>query len=233
MENCMFPMEFLRVTQRPGVGSHLGSKAIDLGGRDTGKDKVYSPFSGTVVRTRKGANGELYLVSDAPVRFADGSTDYCTVTFIHDEAFNVPEGAHVVQGQYIYDEGGMGSGHPHKFGNHLHLEVSRGKVPARQTANSYGVFCTGGQMVVSDAMMLGADVVIMDAGGMGWKRRSEIERYSAPTEGRCYTVRTGDSWWRIAEQQLGSGAKLYKLAAANGKTINSALHPGDKLTLEV
>lgn len=231
MENCMFPMEFLRVTQRPGIGSHRGSKAIDFGGRDTGKDKVYAPFSGTVVRTRKGANGELYLVSDAPVRFADGTSDYCTVTFIHDEAFNVPEGAHVVQGQYIYDEGGMGSGRPHKFGNHLHMEVSRGKVSARQVANIYGVYCTAIQMDINKAMMLGNDVTVMDAGGMEWHRRTECE---APAQAQnAYTVRAGDSWWRIAEQQLGSGTKLYKLAAANGKTVNSPLHPGDKLTLEV
>lgn len=231
MENCMFPMEFLRVTQRPGIGSHRGSKAIDLGGRDTGKDKVYAPFSGTVVRTRKNANGELYLVSDAPVRFADGTADYCTVTFIHDEAFNVPEGAHVVQGQYIYDEGGMGSGRPHKFGNHLHMEVSRGKVSARQVANKYGVYCTAIQMDVNKAMMLGNDVTVMDAGGMEWHRRTECE---SPVQAQnAYTVRAGDSWWRIAEQRLGSGTKLYKLAAANGKTVNSPLHPGDKLTLEV
>lgn len=232
MENCMFPMEFLRVTQRPGIGSHRGSKAIDLGGRDTGKDKVYAPFSGTVVRTRKGANGELYLVSDAPVCFADGSTDYCTVTFIHDEAFNVPEGAHVVQGQYIYDEGGMGSGKPHKFGNHLHMEVSRGKVPARQLRNGYGVYYTAGQMDIDKAMMLGNDVSIMDAGGMDWHRRTEFAD-PQPVADKTYTVRAGDSWWRIAEQQLGSGTKLYKLAATNGKNINSPLHPGDKLTLEV
>lgn len=231
MENCMFPMEFLRVTQRPGIGSHRGSNAIDLGGRDTGKDKVYAPFSGTVVRTRKGANGELYLVSDAPVRFADGTSDYCTVTFIHDEAFNVSEGSHVVQGQYIYDEGGMGSGKPHKFGNHLHMEVSRGKVSARQVTNKYGVYCTAIQMDINKAMMLGNDVTVMDAGGMEWHRRTECE---APAQTQnAYTVRAGDSWWRIAEQQLGSGTKLYKLAAANGKTVNSPLHPGDKLTLEV
>lgn len=231
MENCMFPMEFLRVTQRPDIGSHQGSKAIDLGGRDTGKDKVYAPFSGTVVRTRKGANGELYLASDAPVRFADGSTDYCTVTFIHDAAFNVPEGTHVVQGQYIYDEGGMGGGRPHKFGNHLHMEVSRGKVAARQVANKYGVYCTPIQMDVNKAMMLGNDVTVMNAGGMEWHRRTECEAPAQPEN--AYTVRAGDSWWRIAEQQLGSGTKLYKLAAANGKTVNYPLHPGDKLTLEV
>ena len=31
MENLMFPMEFLRVTQKSGVGSHLGNRALDLG----------------------------------------------------------------------------------------------------------------------------------------------------------------------------------------------------------
>ena len=38
---------------------------------------------------------------------------------------------------------------------------------------------------------------------------------------------------RCAAQQLGSGSLCYKLARANGKTIFSALHPGDVISLEV
>lgn len=158
---------------------------------------------------------------------------YCTVTLIHDESFNVKTGAHVVQGQYIYDEGGMGSGRPHKFGNHLHMEVSRGKVPARQLCNRHGVYCTANQMDINKAMMLGSDVVVMATGGMDWRRRTECEEVAKPEQSNTYTVCPGDSWWRIAEQQLGSGTKMYALAKVNGKTINASLKPGDKLTLEV
>lgn len=52
----------------------------------------------------------------------------------------------------------------------------------------------------------------------------------ADTEGG-YTVRAGDSWWKIAQQQLGNGARSEELAAYNGKTTKSVIHPGDKLKL--
>lgn len=54
-----------------------------------------------------------------------------------------------------------------------------------------------------------------------------------PAEGvkgyRVYTVKKGDSWWKIAANEMGSGAKYTTLAAYNGKKITDALHPGDIL----
>ena len=55
-----------------------------------------------------------------------------------------------------------------------------------------------------------------------------------PGEGaaaRTYTVQPGDSWWRIAEQQLGSGSRMQELAAANGCTTADTIHPGQVLVL--
>ena len=240
MENCMFPMEFLRVTQRPGIGSHLGSKAIDLGGRDTGKDKVFAPFSGTIVRVRQNANGEVYLKSDGPVLLANGKVaqNGVLVTFIHDNAFNVKQGQHVTQGQYIYDEGGKAHGVAGYYGNHLHMELSDGKASAMQAKNRFGVYCTPLQMSIPDSMMLGNDVQVLDGGGYNWRRRVDVaggneatSQATTPATGKTYTVQRGDSWWSIAARQLGSGTKCAMLAKANGKTIYTTIHPGDKLVL--
>lgn len=46
-----------------------------------------------------------------------------------------------------------------------------------------------------------------------------------------YTVKRGDSWWRIAANEMGSGLMMSKLAAYNGKTILSMIHPGDILKI--
>lgn len=46
-----------------------------------------------------------------------------------------------------------------------------------------------------------------------------------------YTVKPGDSWWGIAQNELGDGSRMYELAALNGKTIGSMIHPGDILLL--
>lgn len=53
----------------------------------------------------------------------------------------------------------------------------------------------------------------------------------APPSGGTYTVKSGDSWWLIAEKQMGSGSKMNELASANGKTINDVIHPGDVLKI--
>ena len=52
-----------------------------------------------------------------------------------------------------------------------------------------------------------------------------------PSTGSTYTVRSGDSWWSIAESQMGSGSKDTELAEYNGKTVNDVLHPGDVLKI--
>ena len=76
MERARFPMEFLRVTQGPNTGSHAGSKAMDFGGKDTGKDPIYAPFTGKFVRVRKDSSHESYLESLESVEFANGVVDY-------------------------------------------------------------------------------------------------------------------------------------------------------------
>ena len=46
-----------------------------------------------------------------------------------------------------------------------------------------------------------------------------------------YTVKSGDSWWSIAEKYLGNGSKMTTLAEYNGKTTKTMLHPGDVLKI--
>ena len=52
-----------------------------------------------------------------------------------------------------------------------------------------------------------------------------------PESGGTYTVKAGDSWWKIAEEQLGDGTRYKELAEYNGKTAASVIHPGDVLKL--
>ena len=52
-----------------------------------------------------------------------------------------------------------------------------------------------------------------------------------PPAVRTYTVKAGDSFWKIAQKELGSGMKMYDLARANNMTIQSVIHPGQILKL--
>ena len=50
-------------------------------------------------------------------------------------------------------------------------------------------------------------------------------------EAKTYTVKPGDSFWRIAQQQLGNGSRYAELAKHNGMTAASVIHPGNVLKL--
>lgn len=94
------------------------------------------------------------------------------------------------------------------------------RIPSWVKGRMYPVVQTGG-----DKVLLG--------GIMSWISRNDVEilqtaKQSKQTTGGIYTVRSGDSWWSIANRY---GMSMYTLASRNGKTIYSMLHPGDRLTI--
>ena len=46
-----------------------------------------------------------------------------------------------------------------------------------------------------------------------------------------YTVKAGDSFWAIAERELGDGTRYAELAEYNGLTVKDVIHPGQVLKL--
>lgn len=55
-----------------------------------------------------------------------------------------------------------------------------------------------------------------------------------PPPEKIYTVKKGDSLWKIAQEQLGNGTLYPKIIAANPdrlKDEKSVIHPGDQLVL--
>ena len=46
-----------------------------------------------------------------------------------------------------------------------------------------------------------------------------------------YKVKAGDSWWKIANEQLGSGAKYAELAKFNNMDVSKTLYPGQTINL--
>ena len=178
VQKFKFPMEYMRVTQREeSVYSHAGSLAMDFGGKDSGADKLYCPCDMVVKRCRQNANGELYLESTLPVQFADGTTDYARLLCLHDGSFNVVEGQVLKQGDYFYDEGGMGGGNPNAFAVHVHIEAGKGKwASCTQSRNSQGTYVIERQAHLYDLFVMGDDVIIKDDGGFAWKRVSDLEK---------------------------------------------------------
>ena len=75
--------------------------------------------------------------------------------------------------------------------------------------------------------------IIKGAGLNGWTKQPDkpTPPDPKPQPGGTYTVQPGDSWWKIAAEQLGSGSRMQELAAANGRTTADTIHPGQVLTL--
>ena len=174
----MFPLTVLYETQGPKVGSHRGSLARDY--RTPAyyglSDVIFAPCSGVIERRRPSVNGEIYLRSDGPVRLASGRVQNAGVliTFIHCVDHLVQTGEHVTVGQPLATVGGLYHGMSDYYSPHLHLELSSGLAPARQTPNYYGVYCTSHQLHISE-MALG-NYVRYEYTSTPFRRRVDVER---------------------------------------------------------
>ena len=174
MQKFIFPMKYLRVTQGElDSYSHAGSYAMDFGGKDSGSDKLFAPCDMVVKRCRANATGEMYLESTEKVLFADGTSDYARLLCIHDSTFNKKVGDIVKQGEYFYDEGGMGSGKPNKFATHVHIEAGKGKWKSTtQSRNSKGTYVCENQAHLYDLFFISADTTVLDDGGYKWVKET-------------------------------------------------------------
>lgn len=125
----LFPMDVMNITQGcNGYFSHSGANAIDCAGRDTGKDPIFAPVTMRYVAHDTEINGNaIYFESVNPVLFADGTIDYLTLMFIHDDYIGdvlnlASQGYIFVQGEEVLDEGMAG----YVTGPHSHIEGAKG-----------------------------------------------------------------------------------------------------------
>ncbi len=123
-EFAIYPAEDMLITQGYyDTYSHQKQNAIDI---TTRCGAVFAPFTGEIVRVDRGYSrfNTVWLQSQEPVVYADGTVDYMTVVFMHDNNVNdLYIGQIVVQGEYFYHAGVAGGA----TGPHVHIAVIRGK----------------------------------------------------------------------------------------------------------
>lgn len=158
-EVALFPSETVYVMQGAYESfSHSGQNAIDF---VTLNGRAFCPFTGTVMRKLGYEQcNAVFVQSNSRVRYADGSLDYMTVVFMHDNYIgDLYVGQTVSQGEYFYDMGTAG----YAFGMHIHIYVIRG-------AYYDGMPFTGsGDVNVEDALSLLPDTVRTDDYGLYWR----------------------------------------------------------------
>ena len=159
LEFALYPSDTLCITQGAYDSySHRRQNALDL---TTSNGSVYAPFTGEIVRIDRGYSryNTVWLQSCDKVVYADGTSDYMTVIFMHDNnVADLKVGQIVAQGEYFYDCGVAGGA----TGSHVHIAVYRGKYVV-------GSSLTGsGNVYVEDALFLPEDVKVLVSYGIDW-----------------------------------------------------------------
>lgn len=128
VEIAYFPANVLDVSQVAYGGySHKGRNVTDI--CPHGDGSIQAPFTGTI-RYIDNNWGYVVLESNNRVRYADGTIDYMSVGFMHDnDISDLHEGKVIQQGQIFYQQGKKAPAN--RAGEitsaHVHVVVMRGK----------------------------------------------------------------------------------------------------------
>ncbi len=162
-ELAIFVAESLVVTQGAfDEYSHMDQNALDIQPMERA---VRAPFDGQIVRidaTELSCNA-VWFQSASPVLYADGTYDYMTVCFLHDnDISDLAVGQGYTQGDYFYDSGDFGV----SSGKHVHVAVYRGEYNGSMR-------CGTGDVYAQDAFFLPDDTYVYDGYGLNWKKMSD------------------------------------------------------------
>jgi len=162
---ALFPADSMRITQGAyDTYSHMRQNALDM---QPTNSMAFAPFNAQIVRKDVGyvvCNG-VWIQSVDKVRYADGSYDYMTVLYMHDDNIdNLSVGQMLTQGEYFYHSGTTGN----SSGAHIHIAVYRGKYDPNMP------FATG-DVYAEDAFFVLDDTVIHEDYGLEWVSVSAAE----------------------------------------------------------
>ena len=161
-EMAVFVAKSLLVTQGAYDDySHGNQNALDI---QPAERAVYSPFNAKVVaiNATETACNAVWIESTDKVRYADGTYDYMTLCFMHDnDISDIYIGQALTQGEYFYDSGDYGIA----SGKHVHMAVYRGKYNSSMNTGS-------GDVNAEDALFLPDDTYVYDDYGIAWKSTS-------------------------------------------------------------
>lgn len=172
IEDILFPMEYCNCTQGDFEGTHAGTYACDLAGKDTGIDPAFFPFSAVCKATNPNDGNAVWWQSQSKVRFADGTIDYCTIMVLHDNNLDgAYVGAKYSQGDQMAAEGTAGNA----TGNHLHIEIAKGPFTKQYEQNAYGVWHLPNNMPIEKACFVDNTILMNGSDSWAWKRTTDVD----------------------------------------------------------
>ncbi len=186
MEKAMYPIKTIRITQRDHQGTHADCFATDEAGPDGGISSLFAPFTGIIKKIYSKDANEVWLESVEPVLFADGTTDYMTIMFCHDnDVSDLWVGKIIKQGEVFYQEGTKG----YATGNHCHFECAKGKFTGTGWhKDNAGYWSINNGKLVTDCLFIDDSYNVVQTLGLSFKNVKEVEpkRYGSPVERNEY-----------------------------------------------
>jgi len=229
---AIFPAKILGVTQGAyGSFSHNGEykqNAFDL---CNDNKNYFAPFDGTITAIKTSYNA-VVLQSDKKVHWADGTYDYMSVCFVHDnDISDLYIGKKIKQGENFYQPGKKAP--PGEYCDvHVHLCVNKGQTNA-------GINIFSGDVYPNDAFFITEDIRITKDGGYTW-RKLTINKVETQTYTVTYNSNGGSGTPKEQTKTAGEDLKLssteptrngYKfLGWATSKTGNVKFESGDNYT---
>lgn len=115
----MYPSKVMRITQKDHEGTHAACWDGDEACENGNISSLFAPFTGKIKKIYAKDANEVWLESIDPVLYADGTKDYMTIMFCHDnDVSDLYVGKIIKQGAIFYQEGTRGNA----TGNHCHFE---------------------------------------------------------------------------------------------------------------
>ena len=171
-EVALFPMPYLYMTQDEGGDySHTGTYNIDFVGYNGSgvvtRAPIYAPCTMKVISYHPGTTGGNSVIFESvdKVHFADGTLDYMTLMFMHDNSPPYTTVGQVVnQGQLCYRTGTYG----YVTGDHVHSCLGQGR-------GGYFVQRPGGNYDLNNRIHYWNGVFVNDTGiiqgyGHDWRK---------------------------------------------------------------
>ena len=168
MELPLYPSTYMRITQGYMEGTHTDSYAIDEAGRDTGIDQIKAPFTGVIKKIYTADANEVWLESLDTVLYPDGTEDFMTILFCHNnDVSNLFVGKVVNRGEAFYQEGTKGN----VTGNHCHIECAEGKFSGTGWhQNRAGYWSINNGKPPEECLWIDDSIIILDNKGYNFKK---------------------------------------------------------------
>ena len=168
MEKPIFPSKYIRITQGYNEGTHKDSYAIDNADVDTGKSDIYAPFTGIIKKIYPNDANEVWLESVNKVEYPDGTIDYMTIMFAHDnDVSDLFVGKRINKGETFYSEGTKGN----VTGAHCHIECGKGKFSGWHKNNA-GYWSINNGKKPEECLWIDDSIKILDDYGYNFKKIS-------------------------------------------------------------